>query len=831
MKFYTNVYEKYNKILVRGYENGKRINEQIEYKPTFYIRSKRESKYKTLDGKSVEPITPGGISDCRQFFKKYEGIEGFDICGMENYTFQYISDNYPQNEIEYDISKIKICTIDIETSSEYGFASPFTINEEILLISIQNFNTKHIITFGSRPFENNRENATYVYCKTEVELISKFLEFWESDYPDIITGWNVNHFDLPYITKRIDRILGDNQAKRLSPWKSIKIREIEISGQVNLVCEIPGITCLDYLSLYKKFTYTNRESYKLDFIAEVELDEKKLDHSKYETFREFYTKDFQLFTEYNRVDCELVDKLEQKLKLIELCIMISYRAKINYNDVFSPVKIWDAITYNYLKPNNIVIPQKKYVEKDEKFSGAFVKEPIPGMYDYVVSFDIASLYPSIMMMFNQSPETLLDERHPNINIESTLNQTADTKSYSDYAICPNGCMYRKDIRGVFPELIEIMFNERKIYKKKKLELEIEYEKTNDPSLINSISKYDLLQQNLKIFLNGLYGCLGTPYFRYYRLDNAVAVTSTGQAIIKWIESKLNEYINGILKTPNRDWVLGMDTDSCFLHLGAVVDKIFENKNPTKLEIINFLDNVCAKSFQKVLDTKFDEFSNYLNAYKNTLYMKRETISDRAIWTKKKRYILNVWDNEGVRYESPRIKIKGLEAVKSSTPAVCRKMIKDAVPIMMNQTENDMIEYIKYCKNEFFKYTIEEISFPRSANNLDTYGSNREIYKKGTPMHVRGALLYNYHIKKNKLDHKYPIVQNGEKVKYCALQLPNPIHEGVISFVQYFPKELGLDTYVDYNTQFNKAFLDPLKNILDAIGWRTEKTVNLANFYS
>jgi len=831
LRFYTNVTQKFDKMLVRGYEDGERFNQELEFYPTLYVLSKKETEHKTLDGQFVKPIQPGLISDCREFYKKYNEVDGFSIYGMDNYTFQYISDNYSEDEIKYDISKIKLFTIDIEVASENGFPNVFDCSEELLLITIQDYNTKEIITFGSRDYSGNRKDFTFIKCEDEVDLFNKFLEFWETSSPDVVTGWNNSLYDIPYIVGRIDRVLGSKEVKRLSPWKNVRIREVEISGRTNLICDISGITILDYLNLYKKFTYTNRESYALNHIGEVELGQKKLDHSEFDTFKEFYTKNWNKFVDYNILDVELVDKLEEKLKLIELCIMMAYNAKINFDDVFYQVRMWDAITYNYLRKKNIAIPPKVASDKDEKFEGAYVKEPKPGMYDWVVSFDLASLYPSLIMMYNISPETILDNKHPNINIQKVLNKTVDTESYSEYAICPNGCMYRKDIRGFFPELIEKMFNDRKLYKKKMLEAQIKYEKEPSKKLSNLISEYNNIQQNLKICLNSLYGALGNQYFRYYRLDNAKAVTFSGQTVIKWIESKLNTYLNKIIGTKNQDFIIALDTDSNYLNLGPLIKKVFKDKQVSKEKIISFIDTICEDKFQEFINTSFQELSDYTNAYKNTLYMKREAICDRAIWTKKKRYILNVWDNEGVRYEEPKIKIKGLEAIKSSTPAVCRKMIKDAVPIMMNQSEDDMIRYIKECKEKFMKFSVEEISFPRSVNNLDVYGSRGEIYKKGTPMHVRGALLYNYYVRKNKIDHKYPIIQNGEKIKYCALKVPNPIREDVICFIQNFPKELDLDKYVDYTTQFNKSFLEPLKIILDAIGWKTEKTVNLANFYA
>jgi DNA polymerase elongation subunit (family B) len=433
-------------------------------------------------------------------------------------------------------------------------------------------------------------------------------------------------------------------------------------------------------------------------------------------------------------------------------------------------------------------------------------------------------------MYNISPETLIDTKHPSVSINKILSKNVDLDGYEDYTVCPNGCLYRKDIRGFFPELIEEMFNNRKLYKSKMLEVEQEYQKNPSKKLENLISEYNNIQMNLKICLNSLYGALGNQYFRYYKLDNAKAVTFSGQTVIKWIENKLNNYLNKIVGTTNRDFIIALDTDSNYLNLGPLVDKMFGGKDVPKEKIIDFIDKICDTTFQEYINKSFEELSEYTNAYKNTLYMKREAICDRAIWTKKKRYILNVWDNEGVRYEEPKVKIKGLEAIKSSTPAVCRKMIKDAVPIIMNQTEQEMIDYIKKCKEKFMKFTVEEISFPRSANNLDVYGVSSQIYKKGTPMHVRGVLLYNHYIKKKKLNNKYPLIQNGEKIKYCALKVPNPIKEDVISFIQNFPRELDLEKYVDYNTQYNKSFLEPLKIILDVIGWKTEKSVNLANFY-
>lgn len=830
MRFYTNISQRRDSILVRGYEDGEHFSTEVEFLPTLYLPSKAKTDYKTLDGSYVREINPGTIRDCREFYKKYKEVDGFEIYGMENYTFQYISETYSEPKIEYDITKLLIYTIDIEVSSEYGFPSPLECNEEILSICLHNMNTKQITCFGVKPYVNENPNVTYVLCDGEVDLFYKFIEFWERNYPDIVTGWNIALYDFPYLIGRFGKIVG-GEVKRLSPWEDVRTKEIEFSGKVSVLADIVGISIVDYLDLYKKFTYVNRESYALGYIGEVELEETKLDHSEYETFKEFYTRNWQKFISYNLQDTILVDKLESKMKLMELCVMMAYNAKVNFSDVFFQVRMWDAITYNYLKAKNIAIPPRNTVEKDEKFEGAYVKEPIPGMYEYVVSFDLASLYPSLIMMYNLSPETLVETKHPQASIENILHKRIDTESYSDYAICPNGCMYRKDILGFFPELVDEMFTKRKLYKAKMIEAEKEYEINPTPQLSNLITEYHNIQLNLKICLNSLYGALGNPGFRYYRLDNAKAITFSGQTVIKWIESKLNQYLNKIVGKKDVDFAISMDTDSVFLNLGPVIQTIFKGTPPDKETAINFLDTICDIKLQEFITACFEEFSQYTNAYRNTLYMKRETISDRGIWTAKKRYILNVWDNEGVRYASPKIKIKGLEAIKSSTPQVCRKMIKNAIPIMMSGTENDMVNYISKCKSEFIQLPIEDISFPRSVNKLDVYKSNLTIFKKGTPMQIRGVLLFNHYIRELGLTQKYQRIQNGEKIKFCYLKLPNPIRQNTIAFIQTCPKEFNLDNYIDYQTQFDKSFLSPLTNILDAIGWAPERRVNLAKFYA
>ena len=830
-RFYTNVQLIGNQFLVRGVENGKRFETRDEFFPTLFVKSKKDSKYRTLSGEAVEPINPGTVRDCREFYKKYDDIDGFEIYGNDRYIYQYISEKYPEDEIKFDISKIKLVTLDIEVASEQGFPDVESCSEEILAITIQDYTTKKIVTWGVKPFNNKQSNVTYHHCPSEYELLNHFINYWMVDVPDVITGWNIELYDIPYICKRLNRVLGEKLMKRFSPWGLVTEGESYIKGRKYTTFDVGGVTQLDYLNLYKKFTYKAQESYRLDYIAEVELGQKKLDHSEFDTFKDFYTQGWQKFIEYNIVDVELVDRLEDKMKLIELALTMAYDAKVNYADVFYQVRMWDNIIYTYLKKRDIVIPPRNKNQKDEKYEGAYVKEPIPGKYDWVVSFDLNSLYPHLIMQYNISPETLLEERHPTATVDKILKNEINFELYKDYAICANGAMYRKDVRGFLPELMEKIYNERVIFKKKMLAAEQEYEKTKNKELVKEIARCNNIQMARKIQLNSAYGAIGNQYFRYYKLANAEAITYSGQVSIQWIMDRMNTYLNKILKSGDVDYVIASDTDSLYINMCPLVDCVFKGREKTTEGIVSFLDKICEMELEKYIESSYQELADYVNAYEQKMFMKRECIAERGIWTAKKRYILNVWDSEGVRYEEAKLKIKGIEAIKSSTPAPCRKMLKESFEIMMNGNEDDMIKFIDDCRSKFKKLTPEEISFPRSASDVQKYSSSSDIYSKGTPIHVRGALLFNYYIKKEKLNNKYSLIQNGEKIKFIFLKKPNIIHENVISFIQEFPKELNLDKYIDYELQFEKAFLEPLKSILDVIGWSVEKTVNLNSFFA
>jgi len=832
MRFYTNVQMVGDHFLVRGYENGRHFATREKFNPTLFVPSRKKTKYHTLNGEYVEAVQPGSVRDCREFIKKYDGVENFKIYGNTQYIYQYISEMYPEEELKFDISKVKVTTLDIEVASENGFPDVESAAEEVLLITIQDYSSKQIRTWGMGPFKNQQKNVIYRSFNNERDLLMDFINWWmvEENTPEVVTGWNIELYDIPYLVRRLDRILGEKLMKRMSPWGLVTEDEIYIAGRKHISYDVGGISQLDYLNLYKKFTYKAQESYRLDYISSVELGQQKLDHSEFDTFKDFYTKGWQKFVEYNIIDVELVDRLEDKMKLIELALTMAYDAKANYNDVFSQVRMWDTIIYNYLKRRNIVIPPKERSDKDSKYAGAYVKEPIPGKYDWVVSFDLNSLYPHLIMQYNISPETLLDERHPMVTVDKILEEQITFEMYKDYAVCANGAMYRKDVRGFLPELMEKIYKDRTIYKKKMLAAKQEYEKTKTKELEKEIARCNNIQMARKIQLNSAYGAIGNQYFRYYKLANAEAITLSGQVSIRWIENKVNGYLNKLLQTEEVDYVIASDTDSIYLNMGPLVTKFFSNQSDDKTKIVGILDKICQEKLEPFIESCYQELANYVSAYEQKMQMKRENIAERGIWTAKKRYILNVWNSEGVQYNEPKLKMMGIEAVKSSTPAPCRQMIKDGLKLMMNGTEDDVINFIEECRVKFRSLPPEEIAFPRTASDIRKYHSSSDIYTKGTPIHCRGALLFNHYVKQKKLTNKYSLINNGEKIKFLYLKKPNIIQENIISFIQDFPRELGLDKYIDYDLQFEKSFVEPLKSILDAIGWNVEKTVNLESFF-
>jgi len=853
-EFYTNVTQRGKYILYRGIgEDGSPFQRKEEFRPTMFVPAKEKTKFRTLDGVYVEPIQPGNIKETREFINQYQDVKGFDIYGNNDFVYQFIGANY-RGDVDYDFSKIKVANIDIECESEHGFPHPQNANERINAITVD-FNG-WIYVFGLGKF--NLAESPYdgklrqFQFDTEEELLDSFLSTWELESPDIVTGWNCRFFDIPYIVNRITEVLGETAAKRLSPWRFLKERNIKKMNRENQTYELAGIATLDYYELYQTFTYVNQESYRLDHIAFVELGEKKLSYDEYDSMATFYKRDFEKFIEYNVKDVELVKKLEDKMKLLELAVSLAYSAKVNYMDVFGQVRTWDCIIYHYLMEHNIVIPPKKSGRKDTQYAGAYVKEPIVGMHDWVVSFDLNSLYPHLIMQYNISPETKIDMMQeygitPNsiLNDSDIAKKALDKLKENDYSVAANGTAYTKEHQGFLPALMEKLYKERKMYKGKMIECQKkrqEVAKANTVAmgkgvmvqkLDKEIAKYNNFQLVRKIQLNSAYGAIGNEWFRYYDTDLAEAITLSGQLSIQWIANKLNDFLNKTIGTEDYDYVVASDTDSVYLRLGNLVDKVCGSK--TEQEVVEFLNKASEEIILPFIKKQYDELAGLMNAYENKMVMDRECIADRGVWTAKKRYLMRVHDSEGVRYDPPKQKIMGIETTRSSTPQVVRDSLKEAINLILTTDEERVIEFIEDFREKFREFEPEEIAFPRGVNGMNKYSDKGSIYRKSTPIAVKGSLIHNHYLDKLGLGKKYRKIIDGDKIKFLHLVKPNPLggvagQDHVVAFPNSLPKEFDLEEFIDYDMQFEKAFLHPLKNILDKIGWNHEKVSSLEEFF-
>ena len=814
--FYTNVHMKGNKIYLRGYNMGIRVEEVIEYSP-YLFSAHKAGEYRTLEGIPVSKITFDTIREARDFLKSNEDVTNREIFGYNNWPYVYIFDNY-RGDIDYDPALVKVGTLDIECEADDGFPDIRKADKPITAITIRCRGKNYV--FGRGNFVTDDPNTFYIKTETEQQLIHQFLQCWKVLDLDIVTGWNIEFFDIPYIVNRITA-LGMNP-KKLSPWGILEEREVEFHGKANQNFFFGGITILDYYHLYRKFSFGNQESYKLDFISQIELGEKKIDYSEYGSLLELYKNNHQKFIEYNIHDCVLVERLDDKLKFLEQVMALAYDAKINYSDTLTTVRAWDTIIHNYLLERKIVIPQFKKQPDDKPLVGGFVKDVQLGMHKWIVSFDLNSLYPHLIMQYNISPETFAG-RIEFPSIDYMLNGTWEYRDVM-IAYAANGCTYRKDKQGFLPALMEKMYEDRTVYKKKMLEAKQRYEKTKSKEDEKLIARYHNMQMAKKIQLNSAYGALGNAYFRWFNFNHAEAITTSGQLSIRWIEKKINAYFNKLCKTKSDDYVIASDTDSIYVTFERLIPEGCDD-----LEAVRTIDQFCEQKIQPYIDACYQELSDMMNAYQQKMQMKRETIANKGIWRGKKMYILNAWNIEGVQFEKPKLKMTGIEAVRSSTPQACREKIKEAFSIIMNGNQSELQNFVRHFEQEFRKLPFEQIAFPRGLNGMKEYSSPTSIYKTGTPIQVKGALLFNDMLKRKKVKNIPPLT-DGDKIRFTYLKKPNPVHDTVIACPDTLPKEFELDKYIDLDMQFEKSFIAPLTHITDVIGWSLEDKRTLEEFF-
>ena len=840
MNFYTSVNRYGNSILYRGIEDGERVAKKVKYMPTLFVNATHETGWYNLQNQPVLPKTFDTMRDAKDFMKQYEGVDNYTVYGTTNYVTQYINDRFPDAP-KFDRDKVNVTSIDIEVASDEGF--PFVEQAAHPVISITMKNNIDNIYRVWGLYDYNEDDCTvegvdaiqYIKCKDEIDLLLSWLAYWHDPKycPDIVTGWNTRLFDFPYLINRVKNIIGGDVYKKFSPWGIVDQRNIMMARGEVIAYEMAGIQQLDYYDLFTKFGYTYgmQESYKLDHIAHVVLGERKLSYDEHGSLHGLYKHDFQKFIDYNIKDVQIVDRLEEKMGLITLAMTMAYRGGVNYSETFGTVQIWDSILYRLLFKQQIACPPKFSKEK-VPYPGAYVKDPQTGMHDWVVSFDLNSLYPMIIVQYNMSPETVLPgKEHLGLDPVEKLLGDADINIPDGTTMAASGVKFSKDQVGIIPAIIKQYYDERRLIKKAMLDTKQEYENTPTKRLENKMTILENQQMSIKILMNSLYGALGNKHFRYFNNHVAEAITTSGQLSIRWAENAINKEMNTALGTDDKDYVIAIDTDSLYVNMNEMVKK-FNPKDPVK-----FLDKICREHFEGVLEKSYAVLADKLKVMENRMEMSREVIANRGVWIAKKRYILNVHNNEGVQYAEPKMKMMGVDAVRSSTPQVCRDKFKKIFKVIIDEGEIATQRFIADFKKEWKQLPPESVSFPRGCNISKkkdgvpfTWADKKTIYKKACPIHVRGALLYNHYIKQAGLDQKYEIIQNGEKIKFVYLKTPNSIKENVIAYANDLPKELDLHRFIDYNKQYEKAFVDPIKHLLDALNWDVEPVATLEDFF-
>lgn len=841
--FYTAVNRFGNSILYRGYDaNGKRVQEKFKFRPTLYVEAKDPSvsKWKALDGTPLDPIRFDTMKECREFVDMYKDVPTYAIHGNDRHIPAFIQAEFPM-EIQFHRSRVDVATLDIETAYDNGYSEAADAANEIISITVKSGHSNECRVWGMKDYDADkstikRYSLIYSQFRSEREMLADFIRWWShpENTPDILTGWNIRAFDIPYLVNRLARILGDDAAKALSPWNMVEPKEVSLKGRRQLMYELSGLPQLDYIDLFQKFAYTygNQESYKLGHIAHVVLGESKMDYSDVGTLTNLYDEDFQRFIDYNIKDVELVDRLEEKLGLITLVMTMAYMSGVNYSDTLGTTAIWDATIFRRLAKKNVAVPFMRE-SRTRDFVGGYVKEPHMGMHEWVMGFDANSLYPNLIVQYNMSPETyVIHQRVPGLSPEKILKTFEIDVPDKNLAVAANGACFRRDIKGIIPEIVEELYAKRVKIKDSMIRYQKELETLDKNNSLDChrleqlIARVETEQMAIKILLNSLFGAIGNRYFRYFNMELAEGVTMSGQLVIQLAEMVANNYVASVIGDKTvKDRVVAGDTDSVYVCLDDVVSK-FKPEDPYA-----FLNKFGKESMTPEFAKAFAHLSKLTNAYMNRMVMKREAIADRAIWVGAKCYILNVLDSEGVKYAQPKIKMKGIAAVKSSTPGACRVELKRILNTIMTGNKKAMQSEISEFRAKFSKLCPEEVAFPRGVSNITDYANGGSIYKKGTPIHVRGALLYNRHLKNKGLDKKNTLIANGDKIRFVYLKTPNPIQENVIAFPDRLPAELGLNNFVDYDLQFEKTFLDPLDTILKAIGWTAEEQGSLEEFFS
>ncbi|WP_298751946.1 DNA polymerase domain-containing protein [uncultured Arcobacter sp.] len=817
-KFYTNICVHDGKVYHTGFINGRRFRKHHEFNPTCWIHDPSEQyDWKTIHDESVQPINFESISEYRKYMFKNKNM--FPIYGDIKIETQAIS-HYYKKEIDFDYSLMKVFFIDIETPSNQGFPQPIYSPVPIRSIVVKDKFAKKFHVFGdavySGKFDEVKDEIVYYHCDDEYDLLLKFVHFMEVEKPDCLVAWNGIQFDYPYIIERCNKIIGKDNTSLLSPLREVRCHW-SVDDKENDIAKpyIKGITLLDLMEIFSKYSRTKTENRRLDTVATAVIGEGKFEYEE-DNLWDLFINDYETAINYNIIDVERMDNIDDIEGLLELHYSLSFMAKCSIDDAMGSINLWDAFIYNRLKTDKKVIPPKSEHDK-HRYAGAYVHEPKQGLYKWFLSFDLNSLYPHCIMQWNISPETLIDAMIENVRMDAIderfLNKEIDVK---DEILAGNGQYFRKDKKGILPMIMEEVYALRKAIKKESLALKQRVkdgEKHLEPERKAKANK----ELALKIMINSFYGCTGNNYFRYYDLRQATGITLSAQLAIKCAMKSTTEFFQDKY---GYDPLIYVDTDSIYLNVEPIVEKIKSKKpNIKDSEIVDFLDKFAQERVEPVLEAGYNDLKEYLNCNDNKMVMKREKIGSAGIWLGKKRYSTMVHDEEGVRFPTPEISNTGVEIKRKDTPKKVKPYLEKILELLLEgKTENDIQEYVAKVKEDYMKMSIEDIAQPITVKNIRKYQTG-DGWASGTPHHVKASIVYNNYITKNGYTN-LNLIQDEDSIKLVFLKKPNPTFEEKIAFIKKFPcKEL--EKYVDYDEVFDKSFMHVVKSICGKLGMKIE----------
>lgn len=810
-----------------------------------FIKGNRQDSVSLL-GEPLSRVEFSSVNDMLEFKNNHASVS--PIYGQTNPVHQYIATQFP-GELQGNMSKLVILNFDIEVEHSQGFPEPWPAAQEILSITYKVFGKPGFVTFGTKPFSVKNPDDQYIRCANETDLLLQFLSHWKTISPDIVTGWNIAGFDIPYIINRMKTLLGDKTTSQLSPFSKQTERvfrdtNVGTMGRDSRSYRILGVNILDYMTLYMKFAPKKLESYRLDYVAEVEVKANKVDLSPWGgSLMRLYEEDYDTFVDYNQVDVHLVEKIDSKLAFIQTVVTIALLTHSQYHEALASVKPWDNLIYNMLLADGIQIPPDPTFSNLEEggIAGAFVKEPAPGAYRWVVSLDLAALYPSIFQMYNMSPETIMVKaaENPKAFLDSLLSGMGDVNDRiaRGWVTAANGASFAQDRIGILPRAMKMLLSGRKKIKRQMLDekRKIEGMSEDDPmraALSDHVSMLDALQNAYKILANSGYGAAANLAFRYFDVNIAEGTTLTGQLTIRFISDKLNVFLNERFRTTGIDYVIANDTDSAYVRLDDFV-RIFLQMDPAnvpankKNKVVDAIDAFVKREIDPVLEREFAALADMVGSTNNTMDMKREAIADIAVFRGKKNYIMQVFDQEGVRYAVPEIKTVGVEAQRTSTPKMIREQLKKCYGIMLNAGEDAIHREVKEFREKFFSVGAEMISYPRGVSDISKWIEKNGSLKKGTPINTRAAVIYNELVNEKGLQGVHPLVKESDKIKFIYLRQPNPIRSNVIGFISTLPPEFGLDAYIDREKMWEGMFVGPLESFTRLLGYghKTESSLD------